>query len=207
AVGQVAEDRLDGAGALVDEDHLVALAVAEEVLHCVRRAAEADLDVVVPHQYAAAGDRVAARVDAHRGHVPVHMRVRDPLLALDRLERPELLDTARRLEVVEDRLVAGEALEAQDFLGEEGPGLPMLDVPLARNLAEALIERHERRITSVRTGMTTAKRIRAEVASWDGVSVEPHRLGGIEFRLGRRELGHLHGDRFADLPFTRALRD
>ena len=55
--------------------------------------------------------------------------------------------------------------------------------------------------------MTTAERIRAEVASWDGVSVEPHRFGGIEFRLGRRELGHLHGDRFADLPFTRALRD
>jgi hypothetical protein len=55
--------------------------------------------------------------------------------------------------------------------------------------------------------MTTAQRIRAEVASWDGVSVEPHRFGGIEFRLGRRELGHLHGDRFADLPFTRALRN
>jgi len=55
--------------------------------------------------------------------------------------------------------------------------------------------------------MTTAERIRAEVASWDGVSVEPHRFGGIEFRLGRRELGHLHGESFADLPFTRALRD
>ena len=55
--------------------------------------------------------------------------------------------------------------------------------------------------------MTTAERIRAEVTSWEGVSIEPHRFGGIEFRLGRRELGHLHGDRFADLPFTRALRD
>jgi hypothetical protein len=55
--------------------------------------------------------------------------------------------------------------------------------------------------------MTVADRIRAEVASWDGVAVRPHRFGGVEFRLGRRELGHLHGDRIADLPFTRRLRD
>jgi hypothetical protein len=50
-------------------------------------------------------------------------------------------------------------------------------------------------------------RIEREVASWDGVTVHPHRFGGVEFRLGKRELGHLHGDRLADLPFRRALRD
>lgn len=52
-----------------------------------------------------------------------------------------------------------------------------------------------------------AGRIEREVASWDGVSVRPHRFGGIEFRLGRRELGHLHGERWADLPFHRGIRD
>jgi hypothetical protein len=46
----------------------------------------------------------------------------------------------------------------------------------------------------------------AEVSSWEGVSVHAHRFGGTEFRLGRRELGHLHA-RFADLPFTRPIRD
>jgi hypothetical protein len=45
-----------------------------------------------------------------------------------------------------------------------------------------------------------------EVASWKGVSVHDHRFGGVEFRLGRRELGHLHA-RFADLPFPRSVRD
>jgi hypothetical protein len=40
-----------------------------------------------------------------------------------------------------------------------------------------------------------ATRIEREVASWPDVTVEPHRFGGREFRLGRRELGHLHGDR------------
>jgi hypothetical protein len=34
-----------------------------------------------------------------------------------------------------------------------------------------------------------------------------HRFGGIEFRLGRRELGHLHGSRLADLPFPVRVRD
>jgi Family of unknown function (DUF5519) len=50
-------------------------------------------------------------------------------------------------------------------------------------------------------------RIEQEVGSWDGVTVHPHRFGGVEFRLGRRELGHLHGDRIADLPFPRRVRD
>ena len=50
------------------------------------------------------------------------------------------------------------------------------------------------------------ERIEREVGSWDGVTVSPHRYGGIEFRLGRRELGHLHGDRLADLPFPVTVR-
>jgi hypothetical protein len=29
----------------------------------------------------------------------------------------------------------------------------------------------------------------------------------VEFRLGKRELGHLHGGVLADLPFPRKLRD
>jgi len=51
------------------------------------------------------------------------------------------------------------------------------------------------------------ERIAAEVESWSGVSSGPHRFGGVEFRLGRRELGHLHGDRIADLAFPRRVRD
>ena len=50
-------------------------------------------------------------------------------------------------------------------------------------------------------------RIEREVGSWEGVSVHPHRFGGIEFRLGRRALGHLHGERWADLRFHRGIRD
>jgi hypothetical protein len=55
--------------------------------------------------------------------------------------------------------------------------------------------------------MTTGERIADTVRSWPGVEEAPHRFGGVEFRVGRRELGHLHGDRIADLPFPRRVRD
>jgi hypothetical protein len=51
------------------------------------------------------------------------------------------------------------------------------------------------------------ERIAAAVTAWPGVEAAPHRFGGVEFRVGRRELGHLHGDRIADLPFPRRVRD
>ncbi len=52
-----------------------------------------------------------------------------------------------------------------------------------------------------------AGRIEREVASWEGVTAHPHRFGGVEFRLDRRQLGHLHGARWADLPFQKGIRD
>jgi luciferase-like monooxygenase len=51
------------------------------------------------------------------------------------------------------------------------------------------------------------ERIRREVSSWPGVSVEPHRFGGVEYRVGRREIGHVHGNRLADLPFPIRIRE
>ena len=70
-VREVAEDRLEGASALVDEDHLVALAVAVEVVHLLARPAERDLDVVVPHQQLAPVTASPCGVDAERAEVPV----------------------------------------------------------------------------------------------------------------------------------------
>jgi len=49
--------------------------------------------------------------------------------------------------------------------------------------------------------------IRETVTSWSGVEAVAHRLGGIEYRYGRKEMGHVHGDRLADLPLPRKLHD
>ena len=51
------------------------------------------------------------------------------------------------------------------------------------------------------------ERIVKEVSSWKGVTSSPHRFGGSEFRLGRRELGHIHGDHFADIVFPMQVRN
>jgi hypothetical protein len=51
------------------------------------------------------------------------------------------------------------------------------------------------------------QRIKEAVMSWPGVEAVPHRFGGIEYRFGRKEMGHVHGDRLADLPLPRRLRD
>jgi hypothetical protein len=46
-----------------------------------------------------------------------------------------------------------------------------------------------------------------EVTGWPGVTTATHRFGGIELRVGHRELGHLHGSRVADLPFPVRVRE
>ena len=50
-------------------------------------------------------------------------------------------------------------------------------------------------------------RIKDAVTSWAGVEAIPHRFGGTEYRYGRKEMGHVHGDRLADLPLPRKLHD
>jgi hypothetical protein len=49
--------------------------------------------------------------------------------------------------------------------------------------------------------------VQQTVLSWEGVTVHPHRFGGTEYRLGKREIGHIHGDRLVDIPFTKPARD
>jgi hypothetical protein len=51
------------------------------------------------------------------------------------------------------------------------------------------------------------ERITREVSKWAGVEAGPHRFGGTEFKFGRRELGHVHGDYQADLAFPMSIRN
>jgi len=49
--------------------------------------------------------------------------------------------------------------------------------------------------------------IEKTLLSWPGVTSTGHRFGGTEFRLGRREIGHVHSNGLLDIPFTKSLRD
>jgi predicted DNA-binding protein (MmcQ/YjbR family) len=45
------------------------------------------------------------------------------------------------------------------------------------------------------------------VASWPNMTLAPHRFGGVEYQLGTREIGHIHGDSLVDIPFPTAVRN
>src|ERR687892_2857789 len=51
------------------------------------------------------------------------------------------------------------------------------------------------------------ERIRDEILSWPSVMIEQHRFRGKEFRVREREMGHIHGDHLADLPFPMKTRN
>jgi hypothetical protein len=62
----------------------------------------------------------------------------------------------------------------------------------------------------------TQARISEAVTSWPGVTAQPHRFpgivrqdrgGGVEYGIGKREIGHIHGDHLVDIPFPKKVRD
>ncbi|HVH00861.1 MAG TPA: luciferase family protein [Miltoncostaeaceae bacterium] len=57
--------------------------------------------------------------------------------------------------------------------------------------------------TTTTTG--AAARITREVTAWPGVEAGPGSRGEFGFRVGRREIGHLHGDRVAHFGFPRRV--
>ena len=53
--------------------------------------------------------------------------------------------------------------------------------------------------------MGAKQRITEEVGSWPGVNVGPGSRGEYAFTVGRRQLGHLHGDHAAHFSFPKAV--
>jgi len=52
-----------------------------------------------------------------------------------------------------------------------------------------------------------SKQIEDTLLTWDDIEVHPHRFGGMEFRIGKREIGHVHSDYLVDIPFPKKVRD
>jgi hypothetical protein len=49
--------------------------------------------------------------------------------------------------------------------------------------------------------------IKETLLGWPQVEAHPHRFGGVEYRIGKREIGHVHGDYLVDIPFPTKVRD
>lgn len=52
---------------------------------------------------------------------------------------------------------------------------------------------------------TASQQIIEEVTSWPGVEAGPGKRGEFAFKLGRREIGHLHGDHAAHFSFPKRV--
>jgi len=50
---------------------------------------------------------------------------------------------------------------------------------------------------------TPSEEITQEVTSWPGVEAGPGRRGEFAFKVGKREIGHLHGDHSAHFAFPK----
>lgn len=44
------------------------------------------------------------------------------------------------------------------------------------------------------------------VATWEGMTLTPHRFGGTEFQLAQREIGHIHRNGLVDIPFHPSIK-
>jgi hypothetical protein len=51
------------------------------------------------------------------------------------------------------------------------------------------------------------EKIDAALQGWPGITSQPHRFGGTEYNVGRREIGHVHGDSLVDIPFPKKVRN
>jgi hypothetical protein len=52
-----------------------------------------------------------------------------------------------------------------------------------------------------------SSKIKEALLSWPDVAAHPHRFGGAEYRIGNREIGHIHGDWLVDIPFPTKVRN
>ncbi len=52
---------------------------------------------------------------------------------------------------------------------------------------------------------TASEQITEEVTSWPGVEAGPGDRGSFSFKVGRREIGHLHGDHALHLGFPKEV--
>jgi hypothetical protein len=52
---------------------------------------------------------------------------------------------------------------------------------------------------------SASEQIVEEVTSWPGVEAGPGRRGEFAFKVGGREIGHLHGDRAAHFSFPKPI--
>ena len=140
---ELAEHGLDRAGADVDEDALVALAVLEVVAHLLFGDAGGHLNVGVAEEHDAARDGVAFGLHRRRLEMTHAHGVDFDVLGLGGVHRLPSRNLCRGMDVVERAGRADETFSAEDFFGVERAVRPAeLGVALPGEFAQLGVVRH-----------------------------------------------------------------
>ena len=86
--------------------------------------------------------------------------------------------------------------------------LSLVSISLALLLRFSAPPKCQNQLPEERGTMNTqiTETIKDEILKWPGITTEPNRFGRIEFLVNKKEMGHLHGERLADLPFAIEIR-
>lgn len=86
--------------------------------------------------------------------------------------------------------------------------LSLASISLALFLRLSASPKCQNQVPEERGKMNTqiTQTIKEEILKWPGITTEPNRFGGIEFLVNKKEMGHLHGEKLADLPFPVEIR-
>jgi MFS family permease len=98
--------------------------------------------------------------------------------------------------------------EAYNFIFLTATILSIVSILLAVVLFRTSPPKCQNHLTEEKGSMATVttENIKQEILSWPGVTSNPYYFGGIEFRVNKRDMGHIHGDKLADLPFPIEIR-
>ena len=77
-------------------------------------------------------------------------------------------------------------------------------IPLMPHLFDALLKIGV--LLSNKKILDLMDEIETEVLSWTNTSLHIHKYGGIQFNLGKKELGHIHGNGLLDILFSRKIK-
>jgi MFS family permease len=98
--------------------------------------------------------------------------------------------------------------EAYNFIFLTASILSIVSILLALVLFRTRPPKCQNHLPEEKGDMDTkiTENIKHEILSWPGVTSNPYYFGGIEFRINKRDMGHIHGDKLADLPFPIEIR-
>jgi hypothetical protein len=109
---------------------------------------------------------------------------------------------------IEGRIQSYPSFEAYDLIFLTAAILSIISIFIAVLLFRTRPPKCQNHLPEEKGEMSTkiTEDIKQKILSWPGVTSNSYRSGGIEFRVNKRDMGHIHGDKLADLPFPAEIR-